>query len=497
MPQPPLIGELDSAVPARSLLEKVLGRRQTYEKYSPSDLKKIAQKYLSDIGLGEGVTFSSEAFDKHAEARAKDFNGLEKAKAPGDTLIHKKLSEASEDEDEQKARDNIKEAINQALEVSQEFKNAQEKYTESARVFNELVEKTSKDHNVQDIIGVMEDLVEEGRKAIKDQQEKEIEDLTEKFDNNQGFRTDLKTALNITDAQIEEVKNSLLENLKETQQKQIEEFNKSTQESIRTLHNAAANQRKAFLFIASLHNNDAIMRREIEKYAEDSREKDTENKLDNDLEIDMADDKTDIKSVNLDQLKFIQLLGGGKIKRQTDEAGKPVEPVSYKLEFGARLFNPRYLGNDRHQRDFLIMAQAVRASGSKGIIMKLNFSNEETAQVRAREAFKACIKSGFPPSDIKLCVNGKWMTYQATEKNGIKYGSISEELYAKKPNKYNDLLQVSEEIRQELNGITSTPKGTSKTNITALKTELEQLRQEAKNKPVPPEPEPSTITLTS
>jgi hypothetical protein len=475
----PLAGELDSATPARSLLEKVMGRRQTYQKYSPSDLKKIAQKYLYDIGLGDDVSFGSKSFDNHVTERAKNFKELHKAKTPNDDLVFKKLSAPASNPAEQTAKDQVIQVINDALKTSEEFSKAQAKYSESATLFKELVQKTSQDHNVQDVIGVMEDLVEEGKRAIKQQQTQEIQSLKNQF-SQAGFDDTLKKALNISTEQLEETKKSILDDLAETHQKQIDAFNKSTQESVRALHSAAAKQRQAFLFIASLHNNDVVMRREIEKYASESREAHG----DTGMEILLGENRADVKSVNLDQLQFIQLLGGGKIEREKDEAtGKFVEPITYKLEMGSKFFNPRYLGNDRHKRDMLVMAQAVRASGCTGITMTLNFSNQSTADQRARQAYDACIKAGFPPEKIKLVVNGKLMGHQAIEKDGKKYGSISEELYAKKQNKYNSLQEQSQKIRAELEGLTATPKGTSKTNMAAIKAELEQLREEARRRP--------------
>lgn len=479
----PIAGNLDTATPARSLLEKVLGRRETYEKYSPTDLKKIAQKYLSSVGLGDDVTFGAAAFDDLVKGRAKDYQGLKNAKTPNEDPIFKKLNEPGQNPAQQTARDAIKQAINDSLKTSPEFDDAQKKYTESAAVFKEYVQTIGQTRNVQDVLGMMQDYVDESKTAIEKQQKEEITSLTDKFDNDDAFKTSLKAALDITDAQLEDVKNSMLADLAETHKKQMDAFVKSSQESMNALHNAAAKQRQAFLFISSLHHNDQVMRREIARIAEENRNANSTQ----DMEISMSDDKADVKSVSLDQLKFIQLLGGGKIEKQK-------ETNSYKLEIGATLFNPRYLGNDRHKRDMLVMAQAVRASGSEGIIMNVNFKHQATAEQRAREAFEACIKAGFPPEKIKLNVNGKLMTYAGMEKDGQKTTSISEGVYGKMQNEYNSLIGQSETIRKELADVLSTKAGQSRTNITSMKSEFEQLRQDMRSRtpPTPPAPDNSS-----
>lgn len=500
VPAAPLIGELNATKPQkRSWLNKVIGDHPTGERYSPQDLQNVAEQYLSTIGLGKDVTFGANAFEQHIQSRVKDYNGLQKAKiAEGDKPIFQKLNANVTDENQKLAIAAVKVEINDALQLTlkpdtgdtpaeekfTKLEIAEKNYAELVQAFKELVKNVSGKRNVQDVIGVMEEIVNDGKKAIQKQQSEEIDRLNQKFDV-PDFKKNLKTALNITDAQIEDVHKSFISDLEETHKKQLEAFDKSTQESLKALHSASEKQRQAFLFIASLHKNDEKMRREIERIASENQNPNTDQQL----EVNVSDDKTSIHSVNLDQLKFIQLLGGEKINKMDGP------PVSYKLDLGMKFASPRYYLNDRQERDMLLMAQAVRASGSSGITMTLKFKDEKVAEARARQAFEACIKAGFPPEKIKLNVNGRLMAYKATDgKDGQKYESVQEKLYAKKGNEFAFLLEQSQKIRQDLEAITKTPAQKSATGMDTIKKEMNTLRNAARERAAQTTPEEGNRT---
>ncbi|MGC1182687.1 hypothetical protein [Legionella sp.] len=492
LPSAPLMGGLNPTKPEkRSRLNKIIGDRGTSKHYSPTDLENIAQEYLSDMPLREGddFIFDAKAFEDHVKGRARDFTDLQEAKIfEKDEPLYKKLGAiiGGDDDnanDRRAAIERIKTGINDVLkltpitegELTTKLQTAQKKYVESVQIFKELVEQSRGRRNVQDIIGVMKELVEEGKNAIKQQQSEELERLKHQFTLTE-FKKDFQTGLNITEAQIENVQHSLIADLEDTHKKQIEAFDKSTQESEAQLHNTSTRQRQAFLFIASLHKNDANMQREIEKIADANRNLYSAQNM----EVAFGADKKDIFSVNLDQLKFIQLIGGGEIRRASEQ------PISYQLDMGMRLFNPRYYLNDRASRDMLILAQAIRASGSSSITMKLDFSNQKIAEQRGREAYEACIKAGFPPEKIKLNINGKLMSYNGVgnEKDSQKYESIQERLYSKKGSEFALLEQRSKTIQDSLQNITSTPKTMTKAGMNEIRKEMEDLRASAQAKAI-------------
>lgn len=502
VPSAPLVGELNATKPQnRSALNKILGDRPIGERYSPQDLQNVARKYLPTIGLGDEVSFGANAFEAYNNARVKGYNGLQKAKvAEGDDPIQKKLNANVTNEAQKIAIEAVKEGIKRALDPrngtleneESDYDIAQHQYSASVQVFKDLVAEVSGKRNVQDIIGVIEEVASNAKGAIQKQQDKEITKLNEEFAND-GFKTSLKAALNIGDDQIADVQKSIIDDLQETHKKQLEAFDKSTQESLKALHSASAKQRQAFLFIASLHKNDEKMQRAIERLAGENYN--AQGPKDDNIIIECSKDKAAISSVSLDQLKVIQLLGGGQINRVDGQ------PVSYKLDMGNRFTSPRYYLNNREERDMLIMAQAVRASGSSGIVMKLDFKDEKTAEARARQAYAACIKAGFPPEKIKLNVNGQLMTYKAIEKDekdGKKYESIHEKLYAKRGSEFSLLQQQSQTIRADLEAITKTPTQKSTESMREIKTALEELKKpviaKMKAKDTPPTPDDEVRT---
>ena len=333
----------------------------------------------------------------------------------------------------------------------------------------------------------MKDIVDTGKAAIEKQQKAELANLDQTFTNNDAFIIHLQNALTISAPDhIKQVQQSLTDDLKATHKKQLEEFDKSTQESLSNLHKASANQMNNFLLVADLHKNDRKMRRMIELLADENRRKLGLEEIPTTASF--SEEKVDISSVRLEQLEFIQLLGGGKINKKMDEKTKqPIIPVTYSLEMGMRITNPAYYFNHRDERDMLAMAQAIRASGCTSITMTLNFDNPKIAASRARDAYEACIKSGFPPEKIKLNVNGKFMAYKETEKDktekdGIAYKSIEKELFSEKAHRFKGLQETSETIGRELDKITSVSKPSTAEGFQAVKDEITLLRDDAKAK---------------
>lgn len=481
-PSTPLVaGDLNPNKPEdRSLLNKIIGDRMPYERFSPEAMANIAGEYLPQVGLGKNAKINEDAFEQHATSRVSDILNLKEATAPDGKPIHEKLSDKS-DPAKKTAIDAVKEHLNTALKASDAvggFEEAKKEYKESMSAFKKLLAEPPHKYHSQDLIGTMQNINETAINAIKKQQTEELNHLKQSFDD-PAFQENLKTALNITDEQLDEVKDSLITDLESTHKKQITEFETSSQQITTELHKAAEQQLKAFLFMADLHKNDQKMQIMIEELAERNRAKFGNSHT----SIDLSEDKSAVSSVNLDQLEFIQRLGGGKITPKKDENGN----MSYSLDLGMKLTNPRYYWNDHHQKDMLTMAQAVRASGADGITMTLNFSNQKIAEERAREAFEACLKSGFPPEKIKLNVNGKMMMYQVEEKDAKKYESIGQSLYKDKQAQFQSIVQQSAQTRSKLAELVDEQKKVVTTARTegagyeAIKTRLNEIKREGQS----------------
>ncbi|WP_058534788.1 hypothetical protein [Legionella saoudiensis] len=424
-PSAPLIGgpDLNPVKPEdRRLLNKFIGDRVTHPRFSPQAMQQVDEEYegyLPSIGLGSNAKLAMDAMDKYAASRIDDVLKLDKAQTPDGALVHELLSD--KDPAKKAAIKAVKDGFNEVL-GGEDVEKIQKEYKESMVAFQKLIEGPKKYH-AQEAKGLLEDISNSGRNAIEAQQQKEIDDLETLFQD-EDFQAHLTTALNLPEDEEENaealaaVKESMLEDLKERHKTQLEEYNKEVQQAEITLHKAAEQQLKAFLFMADLHRNDPKMQAMIDSLARANRP-DAD-----DVVIDIGKDRTTVSCVNLDQLKFIQRLGGGEIKRK-DEDGN----LTYSLDMGMKFSNPRYYFNDHHKKDMLTMAQAIRASGSETITMSLTFQNQKIAEERAREAFEACLKSGFPPEKINIKVNGTLYTYEPKEEDGKKVNAAISSLY--------------------------------------------------------------------
>lgn len=132
---------------------------------------------------------------------------------------------------------------------------------------------------------------------------------------------------------------------------------------------------------------------------------------------------------------------------------------------------------------------SIRASGSESITMSLNFKNEKIAQERGRQAFEACLKSGFPPENINIKVNGVLYTYKPAEKDGKPENQAISSLYYddKNPDKnkrarYETVVKDSAKTREALDniikeGVKDRLKSSAPGDLTSIKNELQELKR--------------------
>ncbi|MDR3442684.1 MAG: hypothetical protein P4L65_06660 [Legionella sp.] len=467
----------------RKVARVLFGERHGHGQFSPGALRKVMGKalttsYLESLNLKD-AKFSADAFEKYDEAKVK---GKDAKATPADEH-YKKLNDNP-------AAGSAKAAVLNALTIdSTAFQTARANYEQSVAKFKDLVKSIPTPYKVRDVLGAMKSIVDDGKESIREQQKKEADNLEVQFKDPE-FRKNIKTALNLgSEEAVDLVHKEMAADLKSTHEKQSAAFDKSTQDSLNGLHKAAAKQMNEFLLIKNMHGNSTVMRQLIEDVARENRKK---FNLDPESATSMNmpgrdNESVSIDSVSLDQLKFIQTVGGSQITSKKDDKGN----VSYSLNFGMRAapWNILYYATDRYKRDLNIMIQAVRASGSEKITMTINFSNPEIAKLRARETYEACIKNGYDPAKITLVVNGVRMGHQASEKevNGKKVTikSIEAELFDGKENKFSQLQEESKSIRKELadvaKGAAIEPTKSSEDAVQTIKNKLMEGKAEQAN----------------
>lgn len=356
-PSAPLIGGSDqnpTRPEERGLLNRIIGDRVAYPRFSPGALQQLSEEhleYLPSIGLGKNAKLATDAVDKFVANRVDDVLKLKEAKTPSGTLIHEKLSDAAADKKD--AIRAVKKEINELLSSKALEEGAKKEYNASMAAFQQLLAGPKKFH-VQEVHGLLEDITNKTRTSLEKQQKSEIEQLNTLFED-EDFQANITTALDLPDDEeenkkaLEAVKVSMCKDLSNKHEEQLKAFDKNVIQAKADLHKAAEQQLKAFLFMADLNKNDPKMHAMIERLAEENREN-AANIL-----VDISEDRAEINCVKLDQLKFIQRLGGGEIKTTKAEDGS----LSYSLDMGMKFTNPRYYFNDHHKKDMETMAQAI------------------------------------------------------------------------------------------------------------------------------------------
>ncbi|BCA96173.1 hypothetical protein TUM19329_25340 [Legionella antarctica] len=472
--------------------------------HSPEEQKKLQIEYRNALGIGKSTTFSAEAFDDLAKGSPRDVHLFKETKGPGDAPLHQKLTGAAFKDDEQNKKDaasKVREAINTALTVDQKFTDAQKDYNESVATFRQLADQVPGKFKVNALINLMVELKSNAIKAIKVQQQAEKKALEDKFQD-PDFRVNLSQTLNLnSDSDIDVVKTNMIADLETNQKKQLDSFEKSTTESVNTLHKAAAAEQSELLFIANLYKNNAEMRRIIIDKVEHKRQQAIKDAQDKGLPppqqppavgvtIGASQNGMVLSGITMADLPLIKTLSGKyDIHAITGKPGSFSMDMGSEQTLGATLFNPAYYQDPRQnvKADFMLMVQAVRASGFDKIKMEMDFQPQEVALERARQAYEAAIESGFSPQavpkddknkpdKIVIMVNGKEMRVDelfADQKvrldtiNG-KAASIAEELkkLSDRPKSHVDLVS----IRQEMNDLRAKNRTAKEQEVTDTQT---------------------------
>lgn len=438
--------------------------------HSPAQLKKTQEEYRGYLGFGKDVDFSKDAFSTLANAR-RDSVDLFVNKLSDGTTLADKLKGNSADVQTLRAK------LNKALEPTQNFSKAETEYTESVATFKQLTEKVPQELKADALIGTMTNIKNDARHAILQQQRHEKEAIKAVVDD-LDLRPKFSAVLGLnTPAEFDKFKTAMIGELEKEHAKDLEAFDKSTTESLKKIHTAQAKEHNQFLFIANLHQTNDEMRQKIEALAAAARDPNANSQV----AINVDAKKASISGVTLESLGDIKSIAGGEIQRQPDG--------SYSLKFSRRIASPKYYLDPRQnvKADLLLMAQAVKATGAKSIKMNLSFDDPKTANDRARQAYEACIKTGYPKDKISIVVNGQVYKETADKKKDIK--PISE-LFKDHQHEHRNLKEVSSTIIKDLAPLNASEEkikqeidkpSTSPESIAQVKAAIQTLRTAAQN----------------
>lgn len=369
-------------------LGHLLLSRKLLDKFTPEQQKDLVSKYQNKLGLGSDASFATEAFEKLSSERLKDVKVFANAKTPAGSSILSTLDKDPATE----ATNHVKNKIKTVLEAGKPFEDAQKKYGHDIAAFNNLVQQVPSKYSPIALYSTIEGIRSEGVKAIKAQQQAEVTQFEALF-NDPDFKNNLQSSLNIQPTDLDAVKSRMVTDLKASHKKQLDEFEKSTSESLKKIQAAQDQKNSEFLALAFLYEHGSKkMRDQLEQMATQGT-----------LTVNLSQNTKSISDISLDKLTVFETLSGRQGKYDPATKTFSIEfPINLNFAFHQSL-------QQKAKADLLQLAHLVKATGSKGIKMNINFEDPKIAMQRGREAYEASVQAGFAPKDIEVHVNGKAM----------------------------------------------------------------------------------------
>ncbi|WP_412754079.1 hypothetical protein [Legionella londiniensis] len=380
----------------------------------PEDQEKLLQKFADSIGVTKGYS-AAEAFNtlakNHVNSLAK-LAELEKAdtdkkdekdgkdekekkdkkevKKGEFTQIHEKLEEKIKANDENAKK--VKQALEDALALSEPTQKAQKEYSESIAAVNDMIKDQKVSVDQAALASYLQEAKSKAVTAIKEQHGHELEKLKEKFED-AGFKESLKNSLEYDDEQLKALQEKMINSITESQKKELEAFEKSSNDAINNMHLAAQQERDKIAFIALQYEKNKAVRDYINGLQPGE----------GNVEIQQLADakKISLKGIKVEDLPTIETITGRKI--QHDKASN-----TFTMDLPNRYFNTPsnlfYHSKWRSARkaDMMSLAQAVKACGYGAITMTITHNDPEHVETLAKEAYAACLESGFPPDKIRI-----------------------------------------------------------------------------------------------
>ena len=167
------------------------------------------------------------------------------------------------------------------------------------------------------------------------------------------------------------------------------------------MHSAAKIENARVAYLARLYEQNATMRKEINKLHAQNQHQDPG------AEVTISQEKGTalFKNMKITDLPYIETITGRKIEIQKQANGQS----SFSMKLPNHLLSSGYYrgSNNKVKADLMGIAGAIRASGSETITMKIQHKDQEKGMELIRAAYEASIEAGFDPKKITLELNGK------------------------------------------------------------------------------------------
>lgn len=363
--------------------------------FTSEQREKIFREQQEYIGVGP-TSFNESILEDYNKSRIKDSRAFAQIKLPDNSTIGEKLKKDITTADANEVRNKIAEVF----EETDALKNAQKNYKKNLKEFDKLRQKVGKSLSAQDLIGELKKIDGKVKNALAKQQEAEKQKLDQLFKDG-TFKGNLKTSLNLADdEELDGVKNNMMTELEKKHAEEKKALEKEIATNEVNLHKAAEKEINEAIFIAMMYKNyPESMKRKIEDVA---KEKNIGRSDKTTLEVGVNEKGINLKGITLEDLskKGLETIKGRPITYNKDTN-------SFSVHFPNRWQGPdawKLYGDPRHsiKNEIRSVVQAVKATGSRGISMKVDFKDEALAKQRARQSVEACLEGGFNPNNVSI-----------------------------------------------------------------------------------------------
>lgn len=379
----------------RRRLNNLLNADKYLKQFTPTAQKNLLSEYRNSLGLPDTIDLGAKAFEEHETKKVHDHTSFKTQLGSNkeDTLEN----QLKDDTAEKKA---VREKFAELFKAELFYTNAKETYAETLDAFKKKIKEVPEKYTVEDIRSELERVQANAKNAIKAQHIQEKKKFEAALNDAEFMKTFCTALGGKTEGEADTIKKDLLAELDKTHAAQFSEFEKTAQKNLTVLDEASAKEMDRLIFSAHLEKTSRQLspQHKQEMLAEIGRVR-AKNKAargsEENTEVLMDVKEGTISAINPNDLNFIISLTGQKIVHENNR---------WSVKMSSRIFSPGYYlsAKENPKTDMMEMAKLVRASGFDGISMTVNFNDPKTQKQRARQAYEACLDTGFPPERIKL-----------------------------------------------------------------------------------------------
>ena len=428
--------------------------------FSPPEMERMYQEYIASIDLADGLK-CTDAFETYTTSRVTDLDGLSKiktgdeksdgVKTPDGKSMAEKLkidppkkdpteAEKKREEDVKAVKEAVKKVFSEALELDEATLQAREDYEQTIKAMNAVIAQRPPKFNIGGIASYLQEVRKTTTNAIEKQHQKEIAEITKLFDEPSDSLDNIKSTMGLDSAEeIKKFKDDTLGVIKKNHKEELSKLDDTLSAEITNLHNCAQSNRDRISYLAIMYENNAFMKKEIDRLARENQEKNPGIENENPV-IALGSSKNGIpiallQGIKVTDMPIIESITGRKIHYDKDSNTFSMELPNVGL-FYYNSFNQSV------DDDLRSLAQAIRACGYQKITMTVDYADEKYAMEIGRKQFEACARTGFDPNpdpndkdkkvkNITIMVNGKEVSAKDLFKDEPKRLAVIRDTYQK------------------------------------------------------------------